>query len=98
LAADGTITTLAAGLPSPQGVAVDGEGNVLVTARHKVYRIAVGGEVAHIAGGDVPGFSGDDGPALEARFNQVGAICVDGTGAIYVADTGNHRIRKLSVE
>jgi DNA-binding beta-propeller fold protein YncE len=98
VAADGIITTLAAGLPSPQGVAVDAEGNVFVTSRHKVYRISPAGELTRIAGGDVPGFAGDEGPAVHARLNQAGAICVDSLGAIYIADAGNHRIRKLSVE
>jgi hypothetical protein len=41
------------------------------------------------------GSSGDGGPAVAARFNQIAAIALDSTGALYIGDAGASRIRKL---
>ena len=42
------------------------------------------------------GFSGDNGPATSAQLNQLTGIAVDSAGNLYIADTGNYRIRKIS--
>lgn len=56
------------------------------------------GEVSVIAGaGDEPGFSGDGGPALEAQLSYLQEMKIGPDGDIYVADTENNRIRKISV-
>ena len=55
------------------------------------------GEVAVIAGGTVPGQSGDGGPARTAAFSSPSALALDGPVALYVADTDNNRIRLLNV-
>ena len=75
----------------PQGVAVDAAGAVLVADRlnNRIRRIA-GGQVSTLAG---IGAGYLDGPDFAARFSEPTRVITDGTGAVYVADTGNHCIR-----
>ncbi len=56
-----------------------------------------GGGIAVIAGGAVPGFSGDGGPARAAAFSNPGALTTDGNTRLYVADTENHRVRFVNI-
>ena len=49
-----------------------------------------------IAGNNSQGYSGDSGPATSAQLYQPGGIAVDHSGNIYIADGGNHRVRKIS--
>jgi sugar lactone lactonase YvrE len=79
----------------PQGLAVDSSGNVYVadTENNAVRKITSGGTVTTLAGG-TPGYA--DGSGSAAKFSLPGAIAVDGTGTIFVADTGNSRIRSLT--
>ena len=48
-----------------------------------------------IAGTKEPGYAGDGGPAVEAQLNYPAAVAVDKAGNVYLADTGNHRIRRV---
>ncbi|MCP3678450.1 MAG: hypothetical protein GY721_12945, partial [Deltaproteobacteria bacterium] len=50
--------------------------------------------VSTVAGGSIPGFA--DGYGHYARFNFPTGIFVDRTGSIYIADSGNNRIRKIA--
>ena len=93
--ADGTGS--AARFNSPRGVAVDSGGTVYVgdTNNHTIRKIAPGGVVTTLAG--FPGSSGTtDATGNNARFNQPRGIAVDGAGVLYVADTNNHTIRKIT--
>jgi hypothetical protein len=65
------------------------------TAHHTIRGIS-GGEVTTVAGNGLPGFSGDGGPATEARLNAPAAVALDAAGNLYIADTHNHRIRRVS--
>ncbi len=55
------------------------------------------GIISTVAGSPQPGYSGDDGPASEARFRQPHSIALDDQGQLYVADIGNHRIRSIDL-
>jgi sugar lactone lactonase YvrE len=96
----GTVETVVAPSESdrmdPIGIAVDAEGNVLVADAwtHVIRKIDPAGRMSIVAG--LPGVSGSvDGPVGSARFNAPEGVAVDSDGAIYVADTGNHTIRKI---
>jgi uncharacterized protein (TIGR03437 family) len=52
--------------------------------------------ITTIAGNNTSGYSGDGGAATSAQLNQPGSIVVDSSGNIYFADSGNHRVRKIS--
>ena len=81
----------------PSDVAVDGDGNVYMSTINRVRRVTTDGIIQTIAGTGRPGASGDGGPAVAARLQGPLGIDVDQEGNIYVADTGNHLIRKISV-
>jgi uncharacterized protein (TIGR03437 family) len=102
--ATGRIETLTpAGLPlpsilnKPMGIAVDRAGSVLIadTGNHRIRRAAPDGSLTTIAGTGAPSFCGDGGPALAACFDTPMDVKVDSRGNIFVADTGNHRIRRI---
>ena len=80
----------------PRGVAVDTDGNVYVAdgGNNKIRKITPSGEVTTLAGIGTPGTA--DGPRLEASFRSPESVAVDTVGNVYVADTGNHKIRKIT--
>jgi len=82
---------------SPIGVTADGLGNVYVsdTFNHTVRKITSGGTVTTLAG--LAGNAGNlNGTGSGARFNLPTGVGVDSTGNVYVADTGNHTLRKIT--
>ena len=85
-------------LSSPQGIAVDANGNVYFSdaATHTVRLIGTDGVITTLAGTGAPGFSGDGGPAAKALFNEPRGIALDPAGALYIADSMNHRLRRIS--
>ena len=86
-----------AGIRGPMAVATAANGTAYLTdtGHHTIRMITSDGMVSTLAG--KPGVSGSvDGTGDRARFNNPGAITVDGGGNLYVADTGNHTIRKIS--
>lgn len=114
--ADGTIATIAgngnpgnsgdggqareAELSSPQGVALDGKGNVYFTDTfaHVVRRIGTDGVITTVAGRGVAGFGGDGGLGTAALLNEPKGLAIDGEGRIYVADSLNHRLRRIGTD
>ena len=93
-------TGTAAKFNYPQGLAVDSAGNIIVadTRSHTIRKITPAGVVSQIAGGGTTTF-GQAGyvnaQGTSARFNGPMAVAIDSSGVIYVADTGNNRIRKI---
>ncbi len=88
----------AAQLFSPQGVAIDSFGQLLIadTGNQRIRRIGTNGIIQTIAGTGVAGFSGDSGPAARAQLSYPSIARSDAAGNLYIADTYNSRIRKIS--
>jgi uncharacterized protein (TIGR03437 family) len=88
---------LQASLRLARGMVHDRDGNLYIAFSddHRVRKIAPDGTITAVAGGSA-GFSGDGGPALQAQLNAPDGLAIDGGGNLYIADTKNHRIRKVS--
>jgi sugar lactone lactonase YvrE len=82
---------------SPQWMAKDSFGNLYFSdpVDNRVYSISPSGTIATVAGTGVAGYSGDDGPATAAQLNSPSGLAVDSSGALYIADTFNNRVRKV---
>src|SRR5712692_489287 len=80
----------------PIGIAADKHGNVFVADSYtdKIRKISADGTVTTIAGGNLPGYT--DGQASSALFDTPCGVAVDEAGNIFVADTGNRAIRKIT--
>ena len=87
----------------PSGLATDSAGNLYIadTDNNRIRKVDVNGTITKVAG-DSPiqvyssgGFGGDGGPATNALLNHPGGIAFDSAGNLYIADSGNNRIRKV---
>jgi sugar lactone lactonase YvrE len=86
-------------LNTPSGVAVDTAGNLYIAdqANHRIRKVsAATGLISTIAGTGGGGFGGDGGPATSAQMYSPVHLTIDKAGNLYIADTLNHRIRKVS--
>jgi sugar lactone lactonase YvrE len=95
---DGGAAT-AAQLDAPEGVAVDGAGNLYIAdnRNHRIRKLAAAtGVITTVVGTAPAGFSGDGGLATAAQLDHPTGSAVDGLGNLYIADNWNHRIRKVT--
>jgi sugar lactone lactonase YvrE len=90
-------TTLSLNLPA--GVAVDAQGNIIIadTFNHRIRRVDGATQImTTLTGNGSPGFGGDDAAANLAQINNPMGVGVDGRGNVFIADTNNNRIRRIS--
>ncbi|HEY6344320.1 MAG TPA: NHL repeat-containing protein [Bryobacteraceae bacterium] len=83
----------------PSGVAVDGAGNLYIATgnfQYRVRKVSPAGIITTVAGNGTYSYSGDGGAATSAQLNTPSSAAVDGAGNLYIADSGNYRVRKVS--
>ena len=82
---------------NPFDAALDADGNLYIVDKgnHRIRRVDAAGDIATFAGSGLQGFSGDGGPAGAARLSSPGSVVLDAAGNLYIADTGNQRVRKV---
>jgi hypothetical protein len=81
----------------PRGVAIDRSGNLFITDSLRIREVAAAsGVITTVAGNGNDGYSGDGGPAINASFQTPSGVAVDGYGNLYIADTWNNAIRKVT--
>ena len=85
-------------LLSPSGLARDAAGNLYIAERDnfRVRKVSPAGTITTLAGSGTGGYSGDGGPATAAQLFAPAAVAVDAAGNVYIADTGNARVRKVT--
>jgi DNA-binding beta-propeller fold protein YncE len=100
---DGGLATEAR-LNGPLRLALDRSGNLFFSEigdffgankGYRVRKVSTAGIITTVAGSDAKGFSGDGGPATQARLNTPFGLAVDSAGNLFIADWGNHRVRKI---
>jgi uncharacterized protein (TIGR03437 family) len=94
-----TVSATSGTVVHPDGLAVDAAGNLYVadTDDRRIIKVS-NGVFSVIAGNEQVGFTGDDGPAINAEFDDPFGVAVDAAGYVYIADTFNGRIRKISLD
>ena len=93
------IAALAVPLLLPSATVFDSGGNLYVaeTSNHMIRKVDTSGVITTIAGTGAQGFSGDNGLAAAATLDSPQGLALDSGGNLYIADTHNHRIRRLTV-
>ncbi|SCE63348.1 hypothetical protein GA0115261_122672, partial [Streptomyces sp. OspMP-M43] len=91
---------VSAQLKHPYEMAVSGTGILYVSdySNHRVRRITTDGKIGTVAGTGAAGSAGDGGPATRAQLNCPRQIAVDGDGALYIADAGGNRVRRVGAD
>ncbi len=94
---DGGAATLAR-LHSPDGVTLDSADNLYIADRfnHRIRRVDASGNISTFAGTGGGSFSGDGGQATAAQIFGATGVALDRAGNLYIADAGNHRIRRVN--
>jgi len=86
-----------ASLANPTGIALDAAGNLYIADRYnnRIRKLSPAGIISTVAGGGPSGSLGDGGPATGASLKQPTGVAVDADGNLYIADSGNDRVRKV---
>ncbi|MGA9670615.1 MAG: chitobiase/beta-hexosaminidase C-terminal domain-containing protein [Terracidiphilus sp.] len=97
ISADGGPAT-SAELANPLGVAVDRSGNLYIAdiGSYRIRQVTSDGIINTVAGSGLTGYTGDGGAAISAELNQPSAVAVDNLGNLYIADTANNAVRKVT--
>jgi sugar lactone lactonase YvrE len=93
------VPALDADINGPQYVAFDSAGNYYFSAPYtsqRVFKVNASGTLTVVAGNGLQGYSGDNGPATQATLYNPSGVAVDGSGNVYIADTGNQVIRMVN--
>ncbi|QEV16859.1 NHL repeat-containing protein [Streptomyces alboniger] len=82
----------------PMGVAVDKNGNLFIADRynHRIRKVTPNGNITTVAGDGTAGYISDGGPAVATRLHYPADVAVDDAGNLFIADTNNHRVRKVT--
>ena len=94
------IAATSAQLDGPRGLALDKEGNYVIAdaGSSRIKKVTLSsGIINTVAGTGVEGYDGDGGQATLAKLNSSCGVCFDMFGNIFIADSGNHRIRKVTL-
>jgi DNA-binding beta-propeller fold protein YncE len=83
---------------APNGLAVDMAGNLFLvdSLDNRIRKINPAGIISTVAGDGTRGFGGDGGPATSAPLNAPVGIAADTAGNLFIADSGNHRVRSIA--
>ena len=90
------IAGLQASIGFPEGGVADVAGNFYFTALDCVYKLDATGVLRRVVGNSRPGFFGDGGPAIDAQLYRPLGLAMDASGNLYIADSRNARVRKVS--
>jgi len=87
-------------LNNPTACALNTAGTLFVadTGNHAIRAVTADGNITTVAGSGTAGFGGDEGPAIPAALNAPGGVAADDNGVLYIADTGNNRIRQVTAD
>jgi uncharacterized protein (TIGR03437 family) len=91
-------TALGTSLGQPRNVTLDSAGNLYFSSGNAVFKQSASGTVTVFAGNSRAGYSGDGGLALNAQFNQAAGIAVDAGGNVYISDSMNNVVRKVTTD
>jgi len=94
---DGGAAT-SAELNQPRGIAVDTAGNLFIadTYNYRVRKVTPSGVISTVAGNGTQGSGGDGGAAISAQLSHLYGVAVDAAGDLFIADTYNNRVRKVT--
>lgn len=100
LSADGIISTHINNLANPSAICIDKNQNLFVAdyLNHQIKKIDLLGNISVVVGIGTQGFSGDNALAINAQLNYPEGVAVDKVGNLYVSDTQNRRIRKITAD
>jgi sugar lactone lactonase YvrE len=89
---------VSASLNNPYGVTADGNGNVYIadSYNHRIRKVDASGIISTVAGNGTQGSDGDNGPATAAQLNGPRNLAVDRNGNLFIADTDNNLVRKVT--
>ena len=84
----------------PRALALDSAGNLYIAdmLNHRIRMVAADGTISTLAGTGVAGYSGNGGPATSAQLHSPEGIAFDSAGSLYISDSQNYRIRKVTAD